>query len=472
MIAFVSRFPELAARETRTLRVLSPGGPLPPGEYGYLEHFCEQPECDCRRVLLRVTSAQPPHTVLATINYGGESADFYTRWMHGDVQAGSEITAASLDPLHPQSKYADHLLDFFQKEMITDPAYVARLARHCEMFKQDQRNRPATETPATLPTPAPKMTIPEILRQLQHLPGRCEFAPYEAALRAAIEQREAIVPELIAAIDRVSANPGPYFQRDNTDYLHTFAIYLLAQFRELRALDAILRFFSLPGEQALDLTGDMVTEQGAAVLASVCGGDPGPLLKLILDDSVNEFVRHQAQNALAVQSLWGERPREAVIEDLRRLFTTLPKPGNAYVWAGLTGLLCDFHVPELAPVARQAFAEGLVDENVLDLQWLEEELFQCRGKSLEYFRERNAPIDAIAECSVWLCFRDENEGLQPWQGPDDIDTEDRPDDALGLPPEELPDIPAPTPYIAPPKIGRNDPCPCGSGKKFKKCCGK
>jgi uncharacterized protein YecA (UPF0149 family) len=21
-------------------------------------------------------------------------------------------------------------------------------------------------------------------------------------------------------------------------------------------------------------------------------------------------------------------------------------------------------------------------------------------------------------------------------------------------------------------VGRNDPCPCGSGKKFKKCCGK
>jgi uncharacterized protein YecA (UPF0149 family) len=23
---------------------------------------------------------------------------------------------------------------------------------------------------------------------------------------------------------------------------------------------------------------------------------------------------------------------------------------------------------------------------------------------------------------------------------------------------------------ASPKIGRNDPCPCGSGKKYKKCC--
>ena len=25
---------------------------------------------------------------------------------------------------------------------------------------------------------------------------------------------------------------------------------------------------------------------------------------------------------------------------------------------------------------------------------------------------------------------------------------------------------------AAPKIGRNDPCPCGSGKKYKHCCGR
>ncbi len=27
------------------------------------------------------------------------------------------------------------------------------------------------------------------------------------------------------------------------------------------------------------------------------------------------------------------------------------------------------------------------------------------------------------------------------------------------------------PYRAPPKVGRNDPCPCGSGRKYKHCCG-
>ena len=48
----------------------------------------------------------------------------------------------------------------------------------------------------------------------------------------------------------------------------------------------------------------------------------------------------------------------------------------------------------------------------------------------------------------------------------------------GLPLDQLPAImaavrtPAPPPALQhAPKIGRNAPCPCGSGKKFKKCCG-
>jgi SEC-C motif domain protein len=31
---------------------------------------------------------------------------------------------------------------------------------------------------------------------------------------------------------------------------------------------------------------------------------------------------------------------------------------------------------------------------------------------------------------------------------------------------------APPPQVNAPRVGRNDPCTCGSGKKFKKCCGK
>jgi uncharacterized protein YecA (UPF0149 family) len=38
--------------------------------------------------------------------------------------------------------------------------------------------------------------------------------------------------------------------------------------------------------------------------------------------------------------------------------------------------------------------------------------------------------------------------------------------------EDDPDVPlTDEPYVNPLRnVGRNDPCPCGSGKKFKKCC--
>jgi hypothetical protein len=353
---------------------------------------------------------------------------------------------------------------------MTDPAYVARLVRHYEMFKATQRG-PAKSPPAFVPSvvqrpPDPPRTVPAILRQLQHVPARADFAPYEAALVAASKQREAITPELIAAIDRVSANPVRCL-KDQEEYLHAFAICLLAQFREPRALDCFLRLFRLPDQLALDLTGDIITEHGAAVLASVCGGDPAPLLALIHNEAVNETVREQAVDALAVQAAWGERPRAAVVEDLRRLFRTLPKPGNAHVWAALTGVVCDFKATELAPEARQAFAEQLVDETVLDLAWLEQELSAPGEQGFADFCQHNAPLDAIAQCSLWVCFRDETDDA----GRPDEDDEDL-NAPVPLPPEEPEAGAPPVPFIAPPKVGRNDPCPCGSGKKFKKCCGK
>ena len=51
----------------------------------------------------------------------------------------------------------------------------------------------------------------------------------------------------------------------------------------------------------------------------------------------------------------------------------------------------------------------------------------------------------------------------------------------GVPPSAMAGVaggPAPAPSDGggvrreAPKVGRNDPCPCGSGKKYKKCCGR
>ena len=45
---------------------------------------------------------------------------------------------------------------------------------------------------------------------------------------------------------------------------------------------------------------------------------------------------------------------------------------------------------------------------------------------------------------------------------------DKPEDIIAL---EILLNPVKT-KIAEKKVGRNEPCPCGSGKKYKKCCGK
>ena len=50
----------------------------------------------------------------------------------------------------------------------------------------------------------------------------------------------------------------------------------------------------------------------------------------------------------------------------------------------------------------------------------------------------------------------------------DLDDDDEDDDD-----EDDDDYPFSEPYRREePKVGRNDPCPSGSGKKYKKCCGK
>jgi SWIM/SEC-C metal-binding protein len=45
---------------------------------------------------------------------------------------------------------------------------------------------------------------------------------------------------------------------------------------------------------------------------------------------------------------------------------------------------------------------------------------------------------------------------------------DKPEDIIDL--ERL--LNPPKPKIAEKKVGRNEPCPCGSGNKYKKCCGR
>ncbi|MEO6594360.1 MAG: hypothetical protein ABIP94_06375 [Planctomycetota bacterium] len=83
-VAFRDRFRDMAERETRSVTLLKDSGlGLPAGDYGFIELFCDELGCDCRRVLFSVFSTAS-RSCEAVINFGWEGEGFYADWMKED----------------------------------------------------------------------------------------------------------------------------------------------------------------------------------------------------------------------------------------------------------------------------------------------------------------------------------------------------------------------------------------------------
>jgi hypothetical protein len=135
---FHSRFAELAEAETRTITVLENSdisGDLPPAAYSFLEMFCNEPGCDCRRVFFTVTSSRTRDTV-AVIGYGWESARFYRNWFkQANDEDIAELQGPALNTISPQSKHADAILRLFIDVLLPQNTYIERVKRHYKQFR-------------------------------------------------------------------------------------------------------------------------------------------------------------------------------------------------------------------------------------------------------------------------------------------------------------------------------------------------
>ena len=141
MIPFHTLCPDRAKKEVRSVLVQpGPTGALN-DEYGFVEFYCDDPQCDCRRVFIQVVARSRPGTIMASINFGWEDEEYYRQKMPYMPEAAREITDASLDPINEQSPEAPELLSLFQEVVLADPAYKARLKRHYELFRRSLRKR-------------------------------------------------------------------------------------------------------------------------------------------------------------------------------------------------------------------------------------------------------------------------------------------------------------------------------------------
>ena len=138
-VLFDKFYPEIAERETRKITVFRGNQwGLPAGDYGFVEMFCDEPDCDCRRVFFSVVSSRGNKTkVEAVVTYGWSRANFYSKWWgDNDPKIIAELQGPGLNVGSPQSPLAPALLKLAKEVLLQDDAYVERIKRHYRLFRE------------------------------------------------------------------------------------------------------------------------------------------------------------------------------------------------------------------------------------------------------------------------------------------------------------------------------------------------
>jgi hypothetical protein len=298
------------------------------------------------------------------------------------------------------------------------------------------------------------------------------------AIAFANAHREELAPHLIEVLTQVATDLS--ITQDPDYVLHEYALHLLATWADQRAYAPMVAL-GHHDEDTLDgLLGDTITESYGRCLATVCDGNLTPLKALFEDTQASHWARLAALDAMVVRVMEGDESREALVQYLaergdleaNRLREPDVPMDDLQVIDAIVSAACDLVAVELNERIQNWLDAGLLDPMTIDREWLT----VCMAKTFEASRQitlergKGYVRDVEAEMGWWAWFHEErpkaSEALYPLSNP-------RADSAgtwgSGLPFDALP--PVETVVRSGPKTGRNDPCPCGSGKKYKKCCG-
>ena len=287
-------------------------------------------------------------------------------------------------------------------------------------------------------------------------PRRNEWRDY-AALGISMDA----VPDLIRMATDEQLNNGP--QKSPLVWAPVHAWRALGQLRAPEAIAPLLTLF----QRVDDFEDEWVQSDLPEALAQIGALALGPTVDYLADTTHGEWARVSAADALGHI---GQTHPELRAECVARLAAQLGKfaEQSETLNAFLVSPLWDLRAVEAMPVIEYAFASGRVDESVMgDLEDVQIH-FGLKAK-----REHPPKPNSLTEMHDKLAglrekihsYEQENAELREVLGL--AQAEAKLDTAL----DDFPSDPPSEPYVAPPKTGRNEPCPCGSGKKYKKCCG-
>ena len=313
----------------------------------------------------------------------------------------------------------------------------------------------------TLDTAATRAIDAELDRIVAELDEGLKKLPV-GAIREAREHRDLMVPLLIEVLkDTISAARQEELPEGNA---HFFAIFLLTEFKAEEAFPVILEAFSLPGELPFELFGDAVTSTLARILAQFAGDRPEVADTLIRDSDLNEYVRWEGAQCYVHLVRDQRLTRNEAAERLRQHLRWAVAEEDVAVIGGLICVLVSFAPKEAFDDIKEAYDHGLVDRGLVDMDTVERSIAEGEErvrKELEWCSETGI-ADTIEELRHWAAFAEKPATRSAPQSTP--------------PPPHFAESWEPTEPVAAPvasrgrRVGRNDPCPCGSGKKFKKCC--
>ncbi len=277
------------------------------------------------------------------------------------------------------------------------------------------------------------------------------------AMAAAGERREEMMPIMLDQIDRlIAAEVDTLDARDVASFLYVY--FLLGEWRDTRAYRPLTQFLRKSDVLINLLLGDAVTEGTAGVIAGVCDGDIEPICAVIEDPAADEFVRCAMFEALALLAEHQPATRPEIAAYVERF----PATGAAIpelLWGTWAFTVADLGLTHLEAQVREAFDAELISPYEATFPQFQDALQKsaARGGAPEAPPPRNRMLieSAIDELESWYGFSDAiREELAGTLSDDDL----------------LAPLWIDTFQREAPKVGRNDPCPCGSGKKYKKCC--
>lgn len=320
----------------------------------------------------------------------------------------------------------------------------------------------------------PTMTVSEIIAALSDF--QQGQLPKEA-LQNAQQQWGECWPEIKAVMQAFANNPTLLNEAQND--LLFMGVLLAAQQQEYQAYPLLLAICDRDDqyESQLELVfGDALTELFPSFFYILSQNDTDLLNQLIVSKNSGSFVKTAVMSTIFAKYESAQITPNKLKELIRAwvdLFRTEDNEISGHFLAALATHCIDHDLKEFQQELVALATDFKMDPDYISPMEIEEWLAMDHSSIKSGFIRTQ--FNVIDEISGWAAFRTPEENkIQEAELLKKFTElrENSPELYNNL--EDLEadwdfEVP-PQPYIAPVKIGRNAPCPCGSGKKYKKCC--